>query len=99
MLVVPLRKMQISFDPREVQPLEGLGTVYPSLRISDVWGILTVSKGALVSSDFTKVQLVAPKDPHSLPLTGDGWKLELKEGWKLEPGKRQGDYVLSGPAQ
>jgi hypothetical protein len=96
-LVVSLQKMQVSFNPNEVQPLEGLGTVYPTLRVADVWGVLNVSKGALLSADFSKVQVVAPKDPHAVPLAGDGWKLELKEGWKIEPGKRPGDYVLTGP--
>jgi hypothetical protein len=27
-------------------------------------------------------------------LKGDGWKLELREGWGLERGERNGDYVV-----
>ena len=44
-LVIPLHQMNIQFDPRNLEPLGELGTVYPTMRISDVWGILTVSGG------------------------------------------------------
>jgi hypothetical protein len=94
-LSVPLRQMQMSFDPNTLQPLGELGTVYPTIRISDVWGVLAVSKGALVWSDYSKVHVVAPSDPQSRSLAGDGWTLELKDGWKLESGKRKGDFVVT----
>ncbi|HKW98143.1 MAG TPA: hypothetical protein VJN43_10445 [Bryobacteraceae bacterium] len=94
-LVIRLRKMNIQFDPNEVTPLGEHGTVYPHLRVTDEWGALTASRGALVSSDWTQVTLPAPARPEAVPLEGDGWKLELKPGWKLERGKRPGDYTLA----
>ena len=36
-LSIPLQKMSVQFDPRTLQPLDDLGTVYPEIRISDVW--------------------------------------------------------------
>lgn len=91
-LALPLDKIQISFDPRSLQPLEGLGTVYPSLRIVDAWGTLTASKGALIAADFKKVYVTAPKEPKARPLRGEGWEIELNPGWQVEPGERKGDF-------
>ncbi|HLJ98034.1 MAG TPA: hypothetical protein VKU02_33045 [Gemmataceae bacterium] len=78
-----------------MQPLDSVGTVYATLRISDIWGILTLSNGALMAADFSHVVVLAPTDTKVRRLKGDGWKLELKGGWSLQPGKRNGDYVLA----
>ena len=93
-LIIPLQQMQIQFDPSRVEPLEDLGTIYPVLRVSDNWGILTVEDGALVSKTWTELCVPAMKDPQSVPVQGSGWKLELKEGWTIVPAKRAGDYQL-----
>lgn len=94
-LILPLQKMQISFDPGGLQPLEGVGMVYATARLTDVWGILTCPGGVLVTSDFSKAVVSPPKDPKARPLKGEGWELELNAGWSLQAGKRQGDYVLT----
>jgi hypothetical protein len=94
-LMVPLDMIQISFDPTNLQPFPGHGTVYPNCRISCEWGVLNASRGALVSESFLKAYVAAPSDPQARPLKGPGWQLDLKEGWKLEPGPRPGDYALS----
>ncbi|MEW6212708.1 MAG: hypothetical protein AB1631_30565 [Acidobacteriota bacterium] len=92
-LAIPLRKMRMQFDPNNLQPFDSLGTVYPNIRIVDEWGILTVSKGALISPTFTQVTVSAPSDP-AQPLEGDGWTLKLNAGWTISSGERKGDYVL-----
>lgn len=94
-LRIPLRQMQISFNPNNLQPLEGLGTAYPNLRISDVWGVLEVTKGALISPNWNQVTVAAPTKTNAPKLEGDGWTLELKEGWSLKPAERKGDFLLS----
>jgi hypothetical protein len=94
-LVLPLHKMQFSFDPNGVQPLGESGTVYPTMRLVDDWGILTASKGALVSRTFTKAHVAAPADPKARPLNGDGWEITLNSGWTLEAGERKGDYRIA----
>jgi hypothetical protein len=93
-LTIPLQKMSVQFDPRTLQPLDDLGTVYPEIRISDVWGILEASKGALVKGEWGSVVLTAPTDTSGSPIKGDGWRLELKPGWKLVRAARKGDYLL-----
>lgn len=97
-VVLPLRKMNVQFDPRNLQPLDNLGTVYPNIRISDNWGILTVDGGALLGADWDKITVSAlnlsPDKINNTPIRGDGWSLELKKGWRLLPSQRQGDYII-----
>jgi len=82
-LELQFQNMNISFDPRNITPLENIGTVYPNLRVTDDWGILTVEKGALLASDWSKVTVTAPTEISAKTVIGDGWKLELKPEWKV----------------
>ena len=95
-LIIPLHHVNIQFNPQTLQPLEKLGTVYPTMRISADWGVLEVSNGALLKPDWSAVSIVAPTTKGAT-LKGDGWTLELKPNWKLVPGARSGDFTLAGP--
>jgi hypothetical protein len=86
--------MRMQFNPGNLVPFDSLGTVYPDIRVVDVWGILTVSKGALMNSTFSKIYVSAPSDLSMSPIQGDGWTLELNSGWTIAPGSRPGDYVV-----
>lgn len=97
-LIIPFRKVNVQFDPNALVPLDGLGTIYPTIRATDVWGILTVSQGALLDPHWTGIRISAPLDSRARPLKGDGWTLELNEGWTIKPAARQGDYVLENLA-
>jgi hypothetical protein len=94
-LVIPLQKMNMQFDPGNLVPLDPLGTVYPNIRIVDDWGILTVSKnGALMSTDFSRITLPAPGKVTPPAIDGEGWNLRLNGGWSVVPGQRQGDLAV-----
>ena len=94
-LSIPLRSMRMSFDPGNLVPLEGLGTVYPNIRVVDVWGVLNVARGgALMNKTYSGIVVSAPPDASARPTQGDGWTLELNDGWMLAPGAREGDFVL-----
>ncbi|HAQ66084.1 MAG TPA: hypothetical protein DCR43_09580 [Bacteroidales bacterium] len=92
-LEIQFEQMQISFDPRNIMPLEDKGTVYPNLRITDKWGILTVKNGALVSQGWDKVTLSKPISIGNQKVTGDGWELEMADGYKISDIK-QGSFKL-----
>ena len=95
-LIIPLRQMNIQFDPRNLVTLDGNGTVYPSLTITDLWGKLIVTDGsALIASTWDRVTVPVPVDPNANPVMGEGWTLELKNGWKVVPSDRKGDYTVS----
>jgi hypothetical protein len=93
-LSIPLRQMKMQFDPGELIPIEGRGTVYPKIRVVDVWGILDVSNGALMESHFSKITVSTPVESAEIPVKGDGWTLQLNPGWAMKPGQRRGDYTL-----
>src|SRR2546423_5963872 len=94
-LVIPLQKMNMQFDPGNLVPLDSLGTVYPNIRIVDVWGILTVSKGgALMSADFSRITVPAPKSTAGWLIEGDGWRLQLNPGWIIVAGERSCDFKV-----
>jgi hypothetical protein len=93
-LAIPLRKMNMQFDPGNLLPLDELGTVYPQIRIVDVWGVLSVNNGALMDPDFAKITVVAPAIVNPPMIQGDGWTLELNKGWSVVPGPRKHDYML-----
>jgi hypothetical protein len=41
------------------------------------------------------VHVSAPVDRNARPVQGEGWTLQLAEGWRLEEAAaRKGDYVL-----
>lgn len=99
-LEIPLQKMNLQFNPNNLVPLDSLGTVYPDIRIVDVWGILTVSKGgALRNPTFTKIYVSAPSNLSLSPIRGDGWTLELNTGWTIASGERKGDYIIKKSEQ
>ncbi len=91
---IRLDKMSISFDPRNLVPLEGYGTIYPTMRISDNWGILTVTEGALVGSNWDKVTVSEPELITPLKVSGNGWVLELYSGYAVEKDSTDGNYLL-----
>jgi hypothetical protein len=80
----PNDNMRMSFNPGELTPIEGLGTVYPGLRVEAAWGTLEVTSGALISSDFRKLTVaLADRDK--------GWKLVLAPGYEMIAGTRHDD--------
>jgi hypothetical protein len=102
-LILPLTdQISFSFNPNNLESLDGVGTVYPTLTVSDAWGILNVAKGALMFRDgsrVSKLHVTVPIDTGARKLEGEGWRLELKEGWRLEPDQRKGDYTLKKTAR
>lgn len=93
-LEIPLEAMNMSFDYNIIVPLEGLGTVYPVIRITDKWGILEVTKGALISNDWKKVSLSIPVEITGNKINGDGWTLDLKEDYFLQKSETGGSYII-----
>lgn len=90
-LTLPFSNMQIGFDPNTLRPLPPHGTVYPTLRVSDVWGVLEVTDGALIDGNWSRAVVAAPLDAGAR--SGPGWTLTLKDGWSLDAAARAGDFV------
>jgi hypothetical protein len=87
-----------SYDPNNVVGIDASNTVYPTMRLVDVWGVLTVTNGAWLERDATghliRARVPAPQDLSARPLKGEGWSLELTNGWEVVPGERPGDIKI-----
>ena len=94
-LEVSLQNMNISFDPRNIMPLEEKGTVYPNVRVTDNWGILTVTNGALMSPNWNKITVSIPTQIDDDKAVGDGWTLELKNGFVVRKDRATNNYFLT----
>lgn len=99
LIIALTQQMSFSFDPNNLLPLDNSGTVYPTIRVADAWGVLEVEGGALMIRDReqqpSQVHVPAPVDTNARPIKGDGWTLQLAAGWRLEESTaRKGDYVL-----
>ena len=82
-LVLPFKAANFSFDYTIIVPLEDYGTVYPSIRVTDNWGILSVEKAALMSPNWDKITIPAPIETNDSGAKGEGWTLELAAGWSI----------------
>jgi hypothetical protein len=92
---IEFKKKSISFNSGTLLPIEDLGTVYPTMTAIDLWGTLTVeSGGGLMSPDRDKVTLSVPLQINDRQVSGDGWKLQLNEGYSVVKDDGSGNYKL-----
>ena len=85
----------VAFAPMDLQPLDDKSTVYTKLRVSSDWGVLEVTGGALLKTDFSGVT-VSTTGAGDTPVKGDGWTLTLKAG--LAGGREEpspGDFTVT----
>jgi len=93
-LEITFEKMSVSFDPRNIMPIEGYGTVYPTLRVSDNWGILNVSDGALLGTNWDKITISEPTLINKDKVIGNGWTIDLNSGYFIEKNSSDKNYSL-----
>lgn len=93
-LEIKFEKMSVSFDPRNIMPIEGFGTVYPTLRVTDNWGILTVSNGALLGTNWDKITISEPTLINKDKVVGNGWTIDLNSGYIIEKNSSDKNYSL-----
>lgn len=94
-LVAPVSGASFSFDPNTVTPLPPEGTVYGVIRAAADWGVLTVEKDGLLSTDWSRLTVAhTGSRPTEDGLTGESWSLTLKPEWRLTPGARDGDWTI-----
>jgi hypothetical protein len=93
-LDIKFEKMNVSFDPRNIIPIEDKGTVYPQIRVTDNWGILEVEKGALMSKNWDKISVGVPTKINDEVVEGDGWTLQLNKGYTLKKDEKSNSYMI-----
>jgi hypothetical protein len=82
-----LESPYFDFEPEDIHPLDTLGTLYNSIRVSDNWGKLTVDKGGcLVSNNLKFIRITAKTfKADKNHISGEGWHLILNNDWELVP--------------
>jgi hypothetical protein len=97
-VIVPLSaNVNYSYDPTNLEAVDGVGTYYPTLTVSDEWGVLNVRNGAMMIREGerpARVHLSAAALEQSDRLRGIGWELSLTPGWALVPSYREGNFEL-----
>ena len=93
-LEIRFENMRISFDPRNLMPLEDKGTVYPNITVTDKWGVLKVNKQALMSPNWDRISVTPPTSIEGSYVEGDGWTLELSEGYSIQKDEQSGNFAL-----
>ncbi len=91
-LELSMAHASFTFNPNQVVPLGADGNVYPTATISDAWGTIEVEHGARINATFSAAYVTAPTSADHL--SGAGWKLTLKPGWRVVPGEKAGCFKV-----
>ncbi len=85
-----------SFDPNGIEVLDDARSVFDRLHLSDDWGVLDASSGAMVTRQGGRVVEAAVPAPTRAGdgAKGDGWTLRLNPGWSIGPGGRAGELTV-----
>ncbi|MCS4164547.1 hypothetical protein HS960_06810 [Sphingobacterium paramultivorum] len=93
-MTIKFEKMNVSFDPRNILPITDLGTVYPTIRIADNWGILDVKSGALMAPNWDKITVSRPTKIEGQRIEGEGWVMQLKDQYTVQKDESLNNYKL-----
>ncbi|HJW16234.1 MAG TPA: hypothetical protein VJ499_03900, partial [Flavisolibacter sp.] len=93
-LKLTFEKMNVSFNPSNILPLDNLGTVYPTIRVTDNWGILEVTEGALMSPNWDYILVSNLVNTENKIITGKGWKLVLNENYRITKDGSTGNFFI-----
>ena len=94
-LEIKFEKMNVSFDPRNIIPIEDKGTVYPTIRVTDNWGILEVTKGALMSPNWDKISVSSPVKINDELIEGEGWTIKINKAYTVKKDEKSNNYNLT----
>lgn len=70
-----------TFNPNTLESFDETRTVFGTIRVVDVWGILDVTGGALVTRTDGRLESVRVSLTDDDTSAGAGWTLKLNEGW------------------
>jgi len=84
-VLIELESPNFSFEAEDTDPVDTLGTIYQTIRVSDNWGKLAVEEGGCLVSPNLKFLRVPAKNvkKEKQHITGDGWHIVLNNNWEL----------------
>ncbi len=82
---LPLKELQMSFEPADMFHLGEEGIVLKKARISDVWGLLQVNEGVLLDKNNKSLSLSKKGlDIQGHHITARDWSLDLSDGYEFD---------------
>ncbi len=93
-LKLVFEKMNVSFNTSNIIPLDSLGTVYPTIRVTDKWGILEVTEGALMEPKWKYITVSNLIITDDKTVMGKGWTLKLNENYKIVKDGNTGNFII-----
>lgn len=95
-LILPIKNPTMEFSPLNMMAIDDKGTYYKTFRLVDIWGILEVEEGSFIPRDWSAIHVAARNiQTDGVSTKGDGWVLNLKDGWILSPIKDSKNLTLS----
>ncbi|HET9058019.1 MAG TPA: hypothetical protein VFN30_14335 [Chitinophagaceae bacterium] len=92
---ISFEKKRISYDTRYIVTIEDLGVVYPTMKATDNWGVLDITDvGGLLNQEKSKMIITAPLKFDGNKISGEGWILQLNEGYIVERDSKTGNFKL-----
>ncbi len=84
-VILELESPNFSFEAEDTDPVDTLGTIYQTIRVTDNWGKLAVEEGGcLVSPNLSFLRVPAKNvKKEKQHITGDGWHIVLNNNWEL----------------
>jgi len=83
-----------TFDPGRVFPFDESRTVYTTRELIGEWGVLTVTDAPILEDNSAGRAQVSLAGVASDLLEGEGWRLELDDGWVIAAADRPGDFIV-----
>lgn len=83
-----------SMNTQAVYPFDETRTVFTIRTLIAEWGRLEVRGGAILEDRASHTGRLSLDGASDDMLTGDGWTLQINDGWTIMAGERPGDFVL-----
>ncbi|HDZ40980.1 MAG TPA: hypothetical protein ENH59_04800 [Bacteroidetes bacterium] len=84
-VLLELESPNFSFEAEDTDPVDTLGTIYQTIRVTDNWGKLAVEEGGcLVSPNLRFLRVPAKNvEQDKQHISGYGWHIVLNNNWEM----------------
>jgi hypothetical protein len=93
-LIIPNNNINFSYNPQEkLLPLDSIGVIYKTMRLSGDFGVLEVEDGIARTNDWQMFIVPAPDKIEGDSIAWDGNSIRLNAGWRVAM-KSKGIYTI-----
>lgn len=85
----------LEYHTDQLIPFYDKGTIYLHLTVTDIWGTVTITDGALINTERSYIYLSAPFHLNKGIATGEDWKMNLNEGYGIQPYLNSDKFIVA----